>query len=115
MTWLQRYHLKRYIRDSIWIFPALSIILGLVTVALLSRLEHAMGWELNLTRDTARDAIDTIVASVFSMVVMVTSALLVAVQLASAQLTPRVITLVYRNIARKISLCIFVFTFAFSV
>jgi len=51
----------------------------------------------------------------FSLVVIASSAVLVAVQLASAQLTPRIIVFVYRNSIRKFSLSIFVFTFTFSV
>jgi uncharacterized membrane protein len=40
---------------------------------------------------------------------------LVAVQLISAQLTPRIIAFIYQNKVRKISLTFFVFTFTFSV
>ena len=51
----------------------------------------------------------------FTVVAVASSAILVVVQLASAQLTPRLIALVYRNRVRKFSISLFVFTFTFSV
>ena len=46
---------------------------------------------------------------------LVASALLVTVQLASAQITPRIIGMVYRNAYLKWGLALFVFTFTFSI
>jgi uncharacterized membrane protein len=115
MSWLARYRLKLYVLNSIWIFPSLSIILALLTVALLSRIDRALGWEMNISEDTARVVMGTVAASMFTLVVVGSSAILLVVQLASAQLTPRIITLVYRNNTRKLSLSFFVFTFTFSV
>jgi uncharacterized membrane protein len=115
MNWLLRYRIRLYISNSIWIFPALSIIGGLVTVALLSRYERAMGWEMNVSRETARGIMSMVAASMFTLVVLVCSAVLLAVQLASAQLTPRIIGLLYRQPLRKLALSLFVFTFAFSM
>jgi len=56
-----------------------------------------------------------IAGSTFTMVALVSSALLLAVQLASAQLTPRIIAMVYRDNSRKLGMALFVFTFTFSV
>ena len=115
MTWLRQYRLRLYLRDSIWLFPVLSIALALLSVNLLNRLERAMGWQMSMSAQTARAIMGTIAGSMFTLVVVVSSAVLVAVQLASAQLTPRMIPLVYRNTARRFSLTVFVFTFTFSV
>ena len=115
MSWLARYRFKLYVRNSIWILPSLSIILALLMVVLLSRIDRALGWEMNISEDTARTVMGTVAASMFTLVVVGSSAILLVVQLASAQLTPRIITLVYRNNIRKLSLSFFVFTFTFSV
>ena len=115
MTWLDRHRLRLYVRNSIWMFPSLSIAAGLVSAALLNRLDRALGWEINLDPDTARTVIGTVAASMFTLVVVSSSAVLVAVQLASAQLTPRIISLVYRSRIRKLCLSAFVFFFTFSV
>ncbi|MCM3903376.1 MAG: DUF2254 domain-containing protein [Pyrinomonadaceae bacterium] len=115
MSWLRRYHLRSFFNNSAWLLPVISIFVALVTVSLLNRLERAMGWEAKVSRDTAMAVMGTIAASTFTLVVVVSSATLVAVQLASAQLTPRIISLVYRDTVRKLTLAVFVFTFTFSV
>jgi uncharacterized membrane protein len=57
----------------------------------------------------------TIAGAMFTLVAVSSSAVLLAVQLASAQLTPRIIALIYRNKVRKLSITLFTFTFTFSV
>ena len=115
MNWLWSYRIRLYFINSIWIFPALSLLAGLITVALLSRLERSYGWEMNVSRETATTIMSTVAGSMFSLVVLVSSAVLVAVQLASGQLTPRIISIIYRNPYRKFVMSIFAFTFTFSV
>ena len=115
MSWLDRHRLKLYLRNSIWVFPAANIAAGLAAVALLNRIDRAFGWELNLGVDTARTVMGTVAASMLTLVVVSSSAVLLAVQLATAQLTPRIITLVYRHRIRKVCLSAFAFTFTFSV
>ena len=115
MTWLTRYRIRLYTRNSLWILPALSIPIALVTVSLLTRYERAIGSQANISPETARAIMTTIAASTFTLVALVASALLVTVQLASAQLTPRIIAMVYRNSYRKWGLAFFVFTFTFSI
>jgi uncharacterized membrane protein len=51
----------------------------------------------------------------FTFIVFVSSALLVAVQLASAQLTPRIIGILFRSPVMRAALSLFVFTFTFSL
>ena len=115
MSWSDKYGLKLYVRNSIWIFPVLSIVAGLLAVMFVNRIDRALGWQMNLDVDTARTVIGTVAGSMFALVVVSSSAVLVAVQLASAQLTPRIILLVYRSRIRKFCVSAFVFTFTFSV
>lgn len=115
MNWLQRYRLLLYLRNSFWIAPAASILLAIASASLLIRFERAHGWQLNLSRETAQLILTTVAASTFTLLVLVCSAVLVAVQLAVAQLTPRIITFVYRNPYRKLALAVFTFTFTFSI
>jgi uncharacterized membrane protein len=115
MNWLDRHRLKLYFRNSIWILPVLSILAGWLAVMLLNRLDLALGLTIDLDADTARTVMSTIAGSMFTLVVVSSSAILVTVQLASAQLTPRIILLVYRSRVRKLCVSAFVFTFTFSV
>jgi uncharacterized membrane protein len=115
MSWLTRYRIRLYIRNSLWVLPALSIPLALVTVSLLTRYEEAIGSHSQTSPETARTIMSTIAASIFTLVALVASALLVTVQLASAQITPRIIGMVYRSAYLKWGLALFVFTFTFSM
>ena len=115
MTWLQRYRIRHYITNSIWIFPLLSMITALVLAPLLHGIEEAMGSKSAINPETARAVLGTLAASMFTFIVFVCSALLVAVQLASAQLTPRIIAIVFRDPGTKFALTVFVFTFTFSL
>jgi len=115
MSWLTRYRIRLYLRNSLWVLPALSIPLALVTVSLLTRYEKAIGSQSQISPETARTIMSTIAGSTFTLVALVASALLVTVQMASAQITPRIIGMVYRNAYLKWGLALFVFTFTFSI
>jgi uncharacterized membrane protein len=115
MNWNKRYRIKLYVHHSIWIFPVLSIAAALIAVAILNRIELALNLKMDLTPETARTVMGIIAGSMFSLVVIASSAVLLAVQLASAQMTPRLIALIYRSNIRRFSISLFVFTFTFSV
>src|ERR1044072_2059824 len=115
MSWRRRYEFRLYVRNAIWIWPAASILIALWSVVLLNRLDRAMAWQINISEETARTILGTVAASTFTLVVLVSSGVVVAVQLASAQLTPRIISMIYRNRYRKLALALFVYTFTFAV
>ena len=114
MNWRQRYHLLLYFRNSLWILSALSIVAALVAVSQLTRYELAVGSVSTIGTESMRAIMSTIAGSTFTLVVLVSSAVLLAVQLASAQLTPRIISMLYRNPYMKSAFAIFVFIFTFS-
>jgi uncharacterized membrane protein len=115
MTWLHRYQIRYYLRNSIWILPTLGMLAALGAAPILNRIEVAMGWESSMEPETARAVLGTLASSMFTFIVFVSSALLVVVQLASAQLTPRIIAIVFRDPGMKSSLTVFVFSFTFSL
>jgi uncharacterized membrane protein len=115
MNWLQRYRLRHYLRNSLWVWPAVAIVAALIVAALLTRYEQATGSQAAISVETARIVMSTVAASTFTLVVLLSSAILLAVQLASAQLTPRIIAMVYRNRYQKFAFALFVFNFTFSV
>jgi uncharacterized membrane protein len=115
MTWLQRYRVRHYISNSIWVWPLLATVAAMVAARLLHWIDMEMGWQSNLIPDTAQTVLATMASSMFTFIVFVSSALLVAVQLASSQLTPRIIAIVFKDPVTKISLIIFVFTFTFTL
>lgn len=114
MNWLQRHRLRHYFRNSLWILPALSIPAALLAGSLLTNYENSIGSQTKASVETVRLLLSTVAASTFTLVVLVSSAILVAVQLASAQLTPRIIAMVYRNPYQKSAFALFLFTFTFA-
>jgi uncharacterized membrane protein len=115
MTWLQRYRVRHYVTNSIWIWPVLSMVAALLVARLLHAVEEEMGWSSNLPPSSAQAVLGTMAASMFTFIVFVCSALLVAVQLASSLLTPRIIAIVFRDPVTKASMVAFVFTFTFTL
>ena len=115
MTWLQRYRIRHYFANSIWIVPSLSMVAALAVVPLFAMADEALGGKGSIQPETARNVLGTLAASMFTFIVFVSSALLVAVQLASAQLTPRIIAIVFRDPGTRFSLTVFVFTFTFAL
>jgi uncharacterized membrane protein len=85
------------------------------SVRLLHWIEMDRGWESPIDADTARAVLGTMASALFTAIVFICTALLVAVQLASAALTPRIIAIVFRDPVTKFSLTLIVFTFTFSL
>jgi uncharacterized membrane protein len=115
MTWLQRYRVRHYVTNSIWVLPVLSMVAAIGVARFLHWVEGVMDWGSGLDPDTARAVLGTMASSMFTFIVFVSSALLVAVQLASSLLTPRIIAIVFRDPITRISLAVFVFTFTFTL
>jgi uncharacterized membrane protein len=115
MSWLRRYRVRYYVANSIWLLPLLGMVAAVGAVRVLHGIDAAVGWQSGLDPDTVRAVLGTMASAMFTLIVFVSSALLVAVQLASSQLTPRIIAFVFRDPITKVSLTLFVFAFTFSL
>jgi uncharacterized membrane protein len=115
MTWLQRYRFRRYVGDSVWVLPVLGMFVGIVAVRLLHWFEAEHGWVSPFEAGTAIAVLGTMASVLFTTIVFICTALLVAVQLASAALTPRIIGVVFRDPVTKFALTLLVFTFTFAL
>jgi uncharacterized membrane protein len=115
MTWLQRYRVRHYVATSIWVFPLLGIPCAIAAARGLLWAEGWMGWAPGTHTDTAQAVLGALASAMFTFIVFVSSALLVAVQLASSQLTPRIIGIVFKDPVTKVALTVFVFTFTFTL
>src|SRR4051794_8956773 len=72
-----------------------------------------MGWQMARDAEPTRTLLGTLAAALFTFIVFVCSSLLLVVQLASAQMSPRVIANMFRDRVIKFSLAVFVFSFTF--
>jgi len=115
MTWLQRYRVRHYLRNSLWVLPIVAVAAAVILVRMLHRCEKEMGWESSFQPETMRAVLGTLAGAMFTFIVFLCSSLLLVVQLASAQLTPRIIAVLFKDPVTKFSLTLFVFTFTFTI
>ena len=125
MTWNRRYVLKSYFRGALWIVPLFAVLAYLV----FARIAEAFNsWLVRSGRvdDTtafyglavagARPLLETIITLDMSFLVFTFGSLLVAIQVAGGQYTPRIIaTALLRNNAIRLSVGYFVFTLLFAI
>lgn len=116
MTWLQRYRLRHFLRFSFWVVPLGSMLAALLAVPAMRWLDYQTGWSwFNFTAEGARGILDSLSSSLLTFIVFAVSSLLLVVQLASGQLTPRIIALVFSLRRVKVSVGVFVFVYTFSL
>jgi uncharacterized membrane protein len=120
MTWNRWYSLKSYIRSSLWIVPILALLVGMVVKRLSEPLDGWMARQgfydlktgfLALSVTEAHAVLDRIFTLTLTCLVFAFGSLLVAIQVAGGQYTPRIIatTLLRDNVIRCI-VGLFVFT-----
>ncbi|RPJ44174.1 MAG: DUF2254 domain-containing protein, partial [Betaproteobacteria bacterium] len=95
--------------------PLLGMVAALLLYQLTQSIDAVLGWKSVVSPDSARAVLAALASSMLTFIVFVFSILLLAVQLASAQLTPRIIALVSRNRIMKFSLTIFIFAFTYTL
>jgi len=116
VTWLQRHRLRRFLRSSLWITPVACLTAALVTAPLIRRLDAATGWMVfGFGPDGARALLAALVSATFTCIVFVFTILLLVVQIASAQLTPRIIAGALANRVTQVCLGVFAFTLIYGL
>ena len=117
MLWNQWYSLKSYIRASLWIIPFVAVLLYMAAIRILGTIDDNLDWRPDWFLGAAgpRVVVETIVNLALTFLIFTLGSLLVAIQVAGGQLTPRIIaaTLLNNNALRCIiGLLIFTFLFA---
>jgi uncharacterized membrane protein len=116
MTWLQRYRLRHFLKTSFWIWPAATLVATAIALPAVRWLDYQLGWRwLDFTPDGARAILGALSASMLTFLVFVLSAMLLVVQLASAQLTPRIIAMSFAAAPPKVLLSVLLFSYGFGV
>ena len=125
MRWNQKYIIKSYIRNSLWLTPFFAVLAFWVV----TRITHGIGGWLRqtgrideataffgLSMAGARTMLETIVTINLSFIVFTFGSLLVAIQVAGGQYTPRIIaTTLLRDNAIRFTVGYFVFTLLFTL
>ena len=104
MAWNRWYAFRSYLRSSLWIVPFIALLLEQAAFRVINALDPRItwiaAWPLGLSG--TQTALQTIITLILSFLVFSFGSLLVAVQVASGQLTPRIMatTLLRDNVIR---------------
>jgi len=117
LTWSRIYTLASYVRGALWVVPLVAIALVIVLAPLLRALDGWLGWQLTaLDVEGAQALFQTVTTLTLSFLVFTFGSLLVAIQVAGGQLTPRIIaTALLRDNVVRYSVGLYVFTLVFAV
>jgi uncharacterized membrane protein len=117
ITWNRVFRVVSYTKSSLWIVPIIAILLQQIAIRALHVLDTWFVWPFEGAGLQGAEAmLQTIITLVLSFLVFTFGSLLVAIQVASGQMTPRIIatTLLRDNVVRY-SVGLFVFTLIYAV
>ncbi|HVJ42478.1 MAG TPA: DUF2254 domain-containing protein [Dongiaceae bacterium] len=117
MRWNQWYNVKSYIRSSLWVIPFVTLLLYFVAIRLVYAVDTWFTWVPLSPWGVAgtRTVLETIVTLTLTFVVFTFGSLLVAIQVASGQLTPRIIAAtLLRDNAIRFTVGLFIFSLLFA-
>ena len=117
LGWNRVYRSASYLRSALWVAPIASVLLALLLIGLLRLLDRFVTWDLTgLGVAGAQTLFQTLITLTLSFVVFTFGSLLVAIQIASGQLTPRIIaTTLLRDRVIKYTVGLNMFTLLFAV
>jgi len=116
MTWLQSYKLRNFVKSSLWLVPMLCGVMAIVCHRIVWKVDLLTHWELlGYSQDSARSLVGAISAAMLTFIVFLMSMLVIALQVAVGQLTPRIIAFAFQRWVIKMALGIFTFTYMFSI
>jgi uncharacterized membrane protein len=115
MTWILRYRISNYVRSSIWLVPFTSLLIALPVLYILRHIDYAERWNVfEFGPDGARAILGILCSLNLTIIAFMFSALLITAQIASAQLSPRVIVPLLRDRPVTYSITLFVFSLIIS-
>jgi uncharacterized membrane protein len=119
MGWNRWYVARSYLRSSLWIVPLIALFIEQIVVRLTSAYELPLDWiwfpQFSATSGGTIGEMDTVITLTVSFIVFTFGSMLVAIQVASGQLTPRIIaTTLLPNNAIRFIVGLFVFTLLFA-
>ena len=116
MSWKLRHRLRAFVTNTLWLGPVLAMLSVLVVGPLLRELDRQIepSWP-NFSPEGARTLLGVLLASILTFITFLFSSLLLVVQLASAQLTPRVIARAFNDRSVRIAATVLVFFYTLSL
>ena len=118
MKWNRWYAIKSYLSSALWIVPLFALVAENIVIRLVYALHAWFDWIpwLGPSLTGAMETLNTVETLTVSFIVFTFGSMLVAIQVASGQLTPRIIaTALLRNNVIRLTVGLFTFTMLFAV
>ncbi len=118
MSWSSRYAIKSYLLSTVWIAPVFALALEQATFRIAYTHQLDFGWipGFAVGREGTIAIADYVISSSIAFIVFTFSSLIVAIQVASGQLTPRIIaTALLRDNAIRGSVAVFVYALLLAI
>jgi uncharacterized membrane protein len=116
MSWILRYRCRAFLRSSMCAVPIACALAAFVVAPLIRRVDVRTQWTLlGFGPEGARAVTGAVVASLLTFVVFSFSIILLAVQIASGQLSPRIIAPILESRLTKWTLGAFLFSFTYAL
>jgi uncharacterized membrane protein len=118
MGWNRWYAARSYVRTALWIVPLLTLVVEQVVIRIAASVDAQVAWVpwVGASAQGILGELDTISTLAISFIVFTFGSLLVAIQVAGGQLTPRIIaTTLLRNNVIRFTVGLFSFTLFFAV
>jgi uncharacterized membrane protein len=96
MRWNRWYGLKSYFSSALWIVPLVALVLENVVIRIVFGVQEWLEWVpwFGTTSSGAAQALNTVETLTISFIVFTFGSILIAIQVASGQLSPRIIATV---------------------
>jgi uncharacterized membrane protein len=110
-------HAAEVVRIRLWIAPGLSALFAAIAAIVLVEID-TVGWDplgLDIGPDSARASLSAIATAMISFTALVFSVTMLVLQMASTQLSPRVMRTFLRDRTNQAVLSLFVATFVFAL
>ena len=117
MGWNRWYAAKSYLRSSLWIVPLVALVIEQLAIRGVAAIDANARWVPEIARTATGTAgvMETVVTMCVSFIVFTFGSILIAIQVASGQLSPRIIaTTLLRDNTIRVTVGLFVFTLLFA-
>jgi uncharacterized membrane protein len=116
MSWLSRYRVRRHVYNSLWPIPAAAIPVAMAVQPLIRLLDARTQWRLlGYSPEGARALVGGLAPTALTLIALFLSTLLLSVQIAASQYSPRLISGMLANRQVKGCLAVFVFSYVYCV
>ena len=116
MNWLLRYRCRTFLRSSMCAIPIACMAAALIAAPLIRSIDQRTQWTLlHFGIEGSRLVVAALASSLLTFIVFAFSMVLLAVQIAGGQYSPRIIARILESYTVKLTLGAFVFAFTYAL